>query len=293
MIKVRVPATSANLGPGFDTLGIALKLYNDVIIKKSSFFSISIKGEGANNPKLKVDNKFVNIFYDIYKELTGKKDNFRFEFYNNVPLSRGLGSSSAVICSAISSAYELAGVSASKEFLLNKALFYENHPDNISPALLGGFTTSFVHNNRVYFVKKEISPYLKAVVVIPNKSMSTAHSRTKLPKKLTLEDTVYNLSRCSTLTAALMEEKWEILRLASMDKIHQDRRMQALPELFEVQKIALENGALLSTLSGSGSTFFNLVLQGDEKRLQSRLIKQFPYFRVLILDIDNHGVVVY
>jgi homoserine kinase len=113
-MKVSVPATSANLGPGFDTLGVAIDLRNVVYIKPSKFHSVSLKGEGANNPTLKDNNMFTAIFNDFYKNLTNKNNHFRFEFINEIPLSRGLGSSSAVIVSAIASAYAMAGIKISK-----------------------------------------------------------------------------------------------------------------------------------------------------------------------------------
>ena len=122
---IKAPATSANLGPGFDTLGLAIDLNNEVRITPSRFFSVSIKGEGANRVKVKTNNQFINIFYNFYTKLMGKRDNFRFEFTNNIPFSRGLGSSSAVIVSAIASAYEMAGIKLSKESILNKALFFQ------------------------------------------------------------------------------------------------------------------------------------------------------------------------
>jgi len=284
-----VPATSANLGPGFDTLGLAIDLKNRVIIKKSKFLSISLKGEGENNYRLKTNNKFVSIFYEIYQSLTGRRDNFRFEFQNNIPLARGMGSSSAVIVSAIGSAYEMAGLKVPKEKILNKALIYENHPDNISPAVYGGFTVSIIDAEKVYVKKKELPSYLKAVMVIPNRAMSTNLSRKALPKHYKMQDIVFNISHSSFLTAAFFSEDWESLRLASKDKIHQKYRMQAMKELFDVQRIALKNGALMSTLSGSGSSFFNLVYEDDAKRVKEALKKAFPFFRIEIFNLDNSG----
>ena len=289
---ISVPATSANLGPGFDTLGLSLELRNYVDLVPSSIFSVSIKGEGANNPRLKGNNMFVNIFYDHYKKLTGQRDNFRFVFNNSIPLSRGLGSSSAVIVSAITAAHEAAGVRISKRKLLNHALVYEPHPDNITPAVMGGFNTAMVEKNKVYSQKKEVPDYLKAIVVIPNKPISTAQSRTALPKSYSKETSVYNLSRSSLMVGAFFNENWELLKLASRDRFHQKIRMKALPELFGVQKVAIDNGALMSTLSGSGSTFFNMAYAEDANRLAQKMAKKFTDFRVEILDFDNDGVVV-
>lgn len=288
-MKIKIPATSANLGPGFDCLGLAIALYNEVCIKPSSYQSISVKGEGEENAKLKKNNIFVSIFYDIYQELTGRKDPFRFEFYNNIPFSRGLGSSSAVIVGAIASAYEMAGVKASRESILNKAILYETHPDNIAPAVYGGFTSSIVEHGKVKTLRKELSEKLKVVMVIPDRPMSTAQSRTLLPKSYLMKNTVYNLSRASLLTAAFFSENWEFLKVASRDCMHEHRRMKQLKELFEVREIALKNGALMSTLSGSGSSFFSLVRAEDAQKVAIALKNAFGMFRVEIFELDNHG----
>ncbi|HBK1880870.1 TPA: homoserine kinase, partial [Campylobacter coli] len=269
-MKILVPATSANLGPGFDCLGLSLALFNHTIIEKSNFFSISVNGEGSENLSLKKNNIFVSIFNEIYQRLSGRKDHFRFIFDNAIPLSRGLGSSSAVIIGAIASAYEMAGFKAEKEKILNKALKYENHPDNIAPAALGGFVVSMVENEKVFSIKKDLDENLNAVVVIPNVAMSTEQSRNALPSNLSLKDCVFNLCHSSFLTACFLEKKYDLLALASKDLLHQTRRMQNLPELFEVQKFALENKALMSTLSGSGSSFFNLAYKDDAKHLAQK-----------------------
>jgi len=288
-VKIKIPATSANLGPGFDCLGLAIALYNEVSIKPSSYQSISVKGEGEENAKLKKNNIFVSIFYDIYQELKGKKDPFRFEFFNNIPFSRGMGSSSAVIVGAIASAYEMAGIKASRETILNKAIIYETHPDNIAPAVYGGFTSSIVENGKVKTLRKEMSEKLKVVMVIPDRPMSTAHSRTLLPKTYLMKNVVYNLSHASLLTAAFFSENWEFLRVASKDCMHEHRRMKQMKELFEVRDIALKSGALMSTLSGSGSSFFNLVKAEDAPKVATALKNAFGMFRVEIFELDNHG----
>lgn len=287
---IRVPATSANLGPGFDCLGLALNLYNVVTVKRNKFFSISIKGEGSNNRKLKSNNIFVSIFNEYYQSLTGRRDNFKFIFQNNIPISRGLGSSSAVIVSAIYLAFYMAEVSISKEKLLSLALNFEPHPDNITPATFGGLTVSIVDKERVFTQKKIMPDYLKAVVVIPNRPISTAQSRTILPRAYSKEDAVFNLSRSSFLASCFFNEDWKSLAIGSKDRFHEKVRMKALPELFNVQKLALENGALMSTLSGSGSTFFNMCHNDDAKRLSKILKSNFNEFRVEILDFDNNGI---
>lgn len=288
-MNILIPATSANLGPGFDALGLSLKLFNSVKIEPSKFSSVSINGEGSDSVNLKRNNIFLSIFNEIFLELTGKNENFRVVFENNIPFSRGLGSSSAVIVGAIASAYEMAGFKASKSVVLNKAIIYETHPDNISPAVYGGFISAIVKNGNVYANKINLSDEIKAVVVIPNKPMNTASSRQILPKSYTMKECVNNLSRAAFLTSCFYEKKYDLLRIASEDMMHEERRMNALNELFEVRKIAYENGALMSTLSGSGSSFLNITYKEDSKNLQDVLKSKFSDFRVEIFSFDNDG----
>ncbi len=288
-MKIRIPATSANLGPGFDSLGLSISLYNYVTINPYTCQSISIKGYGSDKPRLKTNNIFVSIFKEIYQELAGKKENFRFEFENNIPFSRGLGSSSAVIVGAIASAYHMADVKICKEIILNRALVYENHPDNIAPAVYGGFTTSIVVENIVKTLKKELPRNLKAVMVIPDRAMSTAHSRTQLPKSYYMSDVTFNSSRVGLMSASFFSENWEMLKYASWDRVHENRRIKKMKELFNVRKIALQNGALMSTLSGSGSSFFSLSYEKNAQHLKEKLKKAFPDFSVEVFDFDNIG----
>ena len=291
-MTISVPATSANLGPGFDTLGLAVELRNRVEFHPSKFFSVSIKGEGEDNPRLKGNNLFISIFNEHYHRLTKNKQNFKFTFYNQIPMSRGLGSSSAVIVSAIASAHEAANIRVSKRRILNHALVYEPHPDNITPAVMGGFNVATIEKNKVFSQKKHLPSYLKAVVVIPNKQMNTSKSRSTLPKSYSKDNAVYNLSHSALTVAAFFNEDWEMLKLAAQDRFHQKARMKTLPELFSVQKVAYESGALMSTLSGSGSTFFTLTYDEDAAMIANKMKQKFPDFAVKILDFDNNGLMI-
>ena len=290
---ITVPATSANLGPGFDTLGLALNLRNEIEILPSEYTSIEIYGENAEYLRSLKRNYFVEIFTDHYKALTNKDPKFKFKFNNKIPLSRGLGSSSAVIIAAITAAYEAAQVPYKKDKIINLALSYEPHPDNITPAALGGFCVAKLKKNRVYFLKKFIPTNLRAVIVIPNKTISTQKSRTALKSHYQLKDIVTNISSTAMITAAFFSEKFDILRNVVEDKVHQENRMKAVSELFRVREIALREGALMSTLSGSGSTFFNLAYKDDAYSIYNVLRDNFKDFNVKILQFDNVGVKVY
>ena len=290
---ITVPATSANLGAGFDTLGLALNLRNEIEIIRSNITEIEIYGENAEFLKKFPRNFFVDIFNEHYKYLTDKQENFKFKFNNKIPISRGLGSSSAVIVAAITAAYEMAQIPYKKDKIINLALNYEPHPDNITPATLGGFCVAKLKKNRVFFLKKFIPTNLRAVIVIPNKPISTQKSRESLKKMYPLKDVVTNISSSSMITAAFFSEKFDILKYIIEDKIHQENRMKSIPELFRVREIALREGALMSTLSGSGSTFFNLAYKDDAYSIYAALKDNFKDFTVKILNFDNLGVKVY
>lgn len=288
-MKIITPATSANLSPGFDSLGLAIKLYNEVTITPSPMQIISIKGENSDKPHLKKNNPYVSTFFETFKSLTKKEQNFKFDFTNNIPFSRGLGSSSAMIVSAIASAYHLAGLKADKKSILDRALVYENHPDNLAPAVYGGFTTSVVHDKKVITKQKSLPSSISAVVVIPDKPISTSKSRTLLPKQYNLEDIVWNISHASFLTSAFMNEDWDLLKIGANDRLHERQRMEQMPILFKVREVSYANKSLLSTLSGSGSTFFNIAYKKDVNTLMNALKNEFSEYQVLSFDFDNNG----
>jgi homoserine kinase len=279
------------MGPGFDSLGVALKFYNKVEISPSKFLSVSVRGEGARFLKTKNGNAFLNIFYKTYQRLTGAEDTFRFRFENNIPLSRGLGSSSSAIVSALAAARIMAQAPMDKNEILNEALIYESHPDNVTPATFGGFCVSALKEKSVVFSRVCLDERLRAVITIPDKSVSTRFSRNALPKKIKIEDAVFNIAHSSLLTAALITQNYDLLREACADRLHQTVRMRLFPQLFDVQQIAFERGALSATLSGSGSSFFSLAADRDAAlKIALALRENFPAFRTEIFEFDALGV---
>lgn len=290
-MRIKIPATSANLGPGFDCLGLSLNLFNEVQIQKTKISSINIKGEGENTLFLKKNNPFVQIFKQVYKKLGGEEESFSFKFNNHIPFSRGLGSSSAVIVGAVAAAFYFAQKGEDRQGILNESLLYEKHPDNIAPATLGGFVCSLVHKQEVVSIKKDIDDEIKALVLIPNQAISTKKSRNALSKNVNLKDCVFNLSHSSLLTACFLQKRYDLLKIASLDALHQRQRMKNLPELFKVQKLALENGALMSVLSGSGSSFLSIAFKDDIEALSLKMKAKFTQFEVKILEFDNKGFV--
>jgi homoserine kinase len=272
---------------------LAINLRNEVEITPSATKEVIIEGEGAEILRRVRRNYFVDIFEKTYRELTKKEPKFKIRFINRIPISRGLGSSSSAIVGAITAAYELAQIPIRREKILSLALKYEPHPDNITPATMGGFCVAKVKRERVYYLKKSIPPFLQAVVVIPDKPISTNRSREALKESYPLPDVVSNISSSSMITAAFFAQRYELLRYVVEDRVHQEERMKAVPELFKVREIALKHGALMATLSGSGSTYFCLAYREDAAQIREAIASAFKQFAVRVYNFDNYGVRVY
>lgn len=289
-ITVSVPATSANLGPGFDCLGLSLDLRNVFEISPSFVEKIQILGHGQDIARFQSDNMFVRIFLQSLGLTTQTDKKFSFTFTNNIPISRGLGSSSSIILGALAASYLHQNKEIQKYEILDNALRYESHPDNLTPAVFGGFCVAVLENNKVIHARFDISSEIRAIVVVPNRATSTKKSRQKLSQQYSMKDSVYNLSRSSLMTAAFAQKKWDLLRTASKDKFHQTARMERFPLLFSIQKLALHHGALMSVLSGSGSSFISVCHQDDCARIFHVMRDHFPKFVILNLAFDNDGL---
>lgn len=260
-ITVRVPATSANLGPGFDTLGLALCLYNTVTLRTNDNRvldeRVRISGEGAG--LLATDES--NLAYSSAQKLfalLGVRADFTLEMHNEIPLSRGLGSSAAACVGGLVAANEWAKKhfeqSASRDELLTLATRIEGHPDNAAACLLGGFVVSAQDENRAWAVKVPVQKWPHFAVWIPDEPLPTKEARAVVPTQLSREDAVFNISRAALLVAALSTGDEDALREALHDRIHQTQRAPLVRGYDDITQVAIENGALGATLSGAGST---------------------------------------
>lgn len=260
MIKVQIPATSANLGAGFDALGLALTFYNYVEMEESDRIDIS----SADGLEIPTDEK--NLIYisarDLF-EVCGKKlEGLRLVQTNNIPMARGLGSSSACIVAGLAGANQILGNPLSTDDLVDLAAQIEGHPDNTAPALLGGIVTAVFDGRKVHWVKQEVYTKLKFVAIIPDFELKTEKARACLPKEVSHKDAVYNLSRAALFSASLLTGKFENLRTAVHDKLHQPYRMELIPHCREVFDIAYTHGAYGAYISGAGPT---IIAIADEK----------------------------
>lgn len=290
MIKIRVPATSANLGSGFDSLGIALKLYNSVEMEEFDGVEISTS-DGTSVP---TNRK--NLIYTSAKflyELCGRKfTGLRLVQENNIPMTRGMGSSSACIVAGLVGANALLDEPLTKDDLVNLAARLEGHPDNSTPAILGGLTSAVFDGNHVYSVKVPISGRLKFAAFIPDFELKTEVARAALPAEVSHKDAVYNLSRSALMTASLFSGKLENLRIAAGDKLHQPYRLKFIKGAEEIFDLAYKNGAYAAYISGAGPTLMAMVNVTDIEfadHVKKELAATFPNWKLCMLDCDEQG----
>tara|TARA_Y100000590_G_scaffold58115_2_gene61316 strand:+ start:1858 stop:2787 length:930 start_codon:yes stop_codon:yes gene_type:complete len=253
-IKVHVPATTANLGPGFDCLGMALDLWNTVVFSISDQTNIQIQGEGSNQIKADKSNLVYSSAIRLFEEIGTKAPEIDIRCQNNIPLARGLGSSAAAIVAGLIGANALADNPLSEMELLKIATNIEGHADNVAPAILGGFQIVAQTEENLIASSVSIPEELMAVVFIPDMPMPTDKARSILASDISLEDTIFNLSRVALLVNSFSNNNLENLMTATEDKIHQPKRSEMFPAMKYVFRAARSSGALAVFLSGGGSS---------------------------------------
>ena len=257
-VTVRVPATSANCGPGFDSLGLALTLYNDftfTISDETFGFSLEVEGEGKDSFHASGRNMAFASFLAVWNKLTDhKRIGIDVHMHNQVPKSRGLGSSSTAIVAGVTAASILSGANLTLDEILQEANAMEGHPDNVAPAIYGGFTISFQENSVAHTLRTIPKMPLQFIAVVPDMQLATHMAREAIPKEIPHPDAVFNSSRTALLVAALLENRPDLLQYALEDKLHQPYRAKLIPGLTEVFAAGEEAGAYKCIISGSGST---------------------------------------
>lgn len=267
-ITVEVPATSANVGPGFDCVGLALGLSNHVSVEllPGTSCEIDIQGKGSGELSRGPDNLVLVAMRHLYAKAGCELPAVRLEQRNGIPLCSGLGSSAAAEISGLVAANELLGRPFSQRELCLVALELEDHPDNIVPALCGGLCVAIAQHGAagwdLDYVRLEPPTELTAVIASPNLRIETVESRRRLPNSYSRADAVYNTARASLLVASLVARDWAALAVALEDKFHQPYRLPHIKGAQSVLDAAKEAGAIGAVLSGSGPTLMALCL-GD------------------------------
>jgi homoserine kinase len=260
---VRVPATSANLGPGFDCLGMALDLWAEVTVE-----ACPEPPPSAADPLSAMIEEAAHALY----EAAGAQPPAGLSTAwagGEVPVARGLGASAAARVGGLMAANALLGSPLSAEELLPLAARLEDHADNAAPALFGGLQVVVTDRGRLVHLAATIPDGLKAVLLVPEMAMPTDESRRLLPKELSREDAIHNIGRAALLVAALSEGRLDLLDVATQDRLHQPVRAQLFPAMEDVFRAAREAGALCAYLSGGGSTILALTREDDNKIAQA------------------------
>ncbi len=250
MIRISIPATCANIGPGFDVFGMALEFSNSIEIEKSTQFSIFIEGEGKGVLPETEENLAIKALRTIYK---GDLNQFSIRFKNKIPLARGLGSSATAIVGGLVAGNLLSGEPYSEEELLKMAIEIEGHPDNVTPAMLGGFTISYKVENAFRSVKI-IPPEFYVYLIIPGYKLETERMRSVLPDTYKREDIIYNVARASLVVTAFLNGDISLLKEAISDRIHEPYRGKFIKGYFELRDLLLRDGSGVCAISGSGPT---------------------------------------
>lgn len=273
-VTVRVPATTANLGPGFDSLGVALSLYNKITVSKSDkTHSFSMAEEGAK------------LFFKAAKI---KPFPYTLQIEGSVPISRGLGSSVTVRLGLLVGLNILAKSPLEEEEILDLVIQLEGHPDNAVPAFFGGFACA----SKQSWLYQPVKSSLQFVTFIPEMELETKKARKVLPKKVTLSDAVTNLQNTALITAAFCTQNYELLQGGFEDTLHQPYRAKLLPFLKPMIQSVTKAGALGGFLSGAGSTMIAVTLENPAKTMNAmkRVARQYRLSGTMIsLQADNEG----
>src|ERR1700736_3868548 len=274
-LTVQVPASTTNLGPGFDCLGVALQLWNRLRLKPGE--------SDAQNPS--IVSEAANLFFD---QTGTKRFAFRCVIEGDVPQARGLGSSVTLRAGVLLALDELAASSLTKKELCELCTKLEGHPDNAAAALYGGFT--IVSKTRNEIARFDIDPTLKFVLFIPNFEVKTSEARRVVPETFSRQAVVENLANASFIAATFASREYEQLRDAFADRLHQPFRTQFVPFMPTVLEAARNAGALGGFLSGSGSTIACLTLS-DGNEVAAAIAEAAPEAnaKVLVVSADNSG----
>ena len=258
--RVRVPATTANLGPGFDAFGMALTLYNEFTVGLAEHdLKIAIEGEGRTELALDRDNFFIQAFSRAFENNGAKPPAIDLYMRNSIPLFRGLGSSASATVGGLVAANCILENALSPERLLQLACDLEGHPDNVAAALFGGLIVCATDGDELpTYARVTVPRNLHAVVCIPDQHLPTELARKVVPKEVPLSDAVYNIGHAALLLTGITQADEELIRVGMNDRLHQPYRATIFPAMKPIMEAALAAGACGSALSGAGSSILAL-----------------------------------
>lgn len=299
-LHVRIPATSANLGSGFDAIGLALNLYNDMYFTEdpaADTIAIEVEGEGVGEISTDFDENLVgkSMRAAAVRNQRALPQGGRLRLVNRIPTSRGLGSSSVAIVGGILIGNQLTGGGLSRQDILTLATLIEGHPDNVAPAICGGLAVSVLADGKTLTNSIPIEEGLSFITVSPEIYVSTDMARKALPKTIAYQSAVFNVSRVSYLVSSFIMKRYDTLQYGLEDRLHVPYRLKLIPGGAAVLQAALAAGAAGATISGSGSTLIAFAT-GCEAAIKDAMIGAFAAQGIRavghILKCDNTGAVI-
>lgn len=292
MIKIKVPATTANMGPGFDSIGMALELYNYVSFEEiESGLEITAVNKNANFIPTDEKNLIYKTMKEFYRQADIKMPGFRITQDDNIPFTRGLGSSATCIVSGLMAANAFAKTKLSKKEIAEMAAKMEGHPDNSTPAIYGGLVVSVMDEGKLNFVKIDVPERLQFNVMIPKFHLSTEKARTVVPKTVDIKDAVFNLSRTALFVSSVMSGNFDNLSVAMDDRLHQPYRMNFIHDMENIFYKAKCFGAKASFLSGAGPTLISITVDNNkfESEMNNYLSKLENKWSLSLMKADENG----
>ncbi|MBR2028656.1 MAG: homoserine kinase [Oscillospiraceae bacterium] len=297
MVTVKVPATSANMGSGFDSVGVALQLYNVISAEEiDSGLKIEVKDESVKYIPLNERNLVYRAMMSTFDRIGYKPEGLHIVQTNNVPVTRGMGSSSACIVGGIMAANEIGKGNMTKQDIVNLASYLEGHPDNVTPAVTGGMAVAVKNKGIKYLNFPVNNEKLSFAVYIPNFSLRTKVARAALPELLSYRDASYNIGRAALLTSAMLTENYDLLATALQDRMHQYYRKRLIGGSAKIFYEAEKRGAIVTYISGSGSALVSIVKKENEEQfylqMNNYITNNFRNWQFKFIPVDNAGATV-
>ncbi|MEK3936355.1 homoserine kinase [Sporosarcina sp. FSL W7-1349] len=289
--SVVVPATTANLGPGFDSIGLALALYMTVDVEPSEAWSVSYDGDEYGSLPNGADNLIVQTVLKVAARYDKKVSTHGLRVHSDIPLGKGLGSSATAIAAGIEIADQLAGLDLTPMEKVKIGSEMEGHADNVSAALLGGVTISYYVGDSIDIVHIR-KPEMGAVILVPPAALRTEESRGLLPGQLLHAEATLGSAASSVMAAAIARDDWATAgKMMEQDIFHEPYRKHLFPDFEEIRLAAKEIGAYGMTISGAGPSIFIAVKSGEEARIADQLMEKFPYYKGLAVQPSSDGAV--
>ena len=286
MIRVKVPATSANLGVGFDCMGLALDWQG---VFTFCFDGPEFMISGCPKAYQNKDNLVYHAFARTLMALGKRVPVVQIHIDTPIPVARGLGSSGSCIVAGVLGAVEYSGQKLPLQELLRLATLLEHHPDNVAPALYGSLCASFMENGLPYTAQFAVHEKFRFVTIIPDYEVRTEDARRILPSDMSYADAIYQMGRCATLGKALESGDEEMVRHACIDRMQEPYRSRLTPEYDEVKRLCMDLGALAFVISGSGSTMLAVCTADTGGKLCRQLSERFRSWQVLELKAAAEG----